>query len=215
MTAPDTVVFDIGNVLIEWDPRHLYRTLFEGYEDLMEHFLDNVCTPAWNLEQDRGRPWDEAVALLTAEHPDCAELIRAYHERWEEMVPGPVDGTPDLLLALKERGVPLYAITNFSADKLALTRRRFDFLNLFDGVVVSGEEGLLKPDPAIYRLLLERYGLEAAGCLFIDDTPENAEAARAVGMAAHHFTGADRLQAELERLGLLAGPERPCHTGGA
>lgn len=201
--TPTTVVFDIGQVLIEWDPRHLYRDLFEGYEDLMEHFLETVCTPAWNLEQDRGRPWDAAVATLTADHPDCAELIRAYHERWEEMVPGPMPGTPEILLALKERGTPLYSITNFSAEKFALTRRRFDFLNLFDGIVVSGEEWLVKPDPAIFRLLLDRYGLEAADCVFIDDSAANVEAASRVGMVAHHFTGADRLRGELEGLGLL------------
>ncbi|MBP2311139.1 HAD family hydrolase [Azospirillum soli] len=203
MASPTTVVFDIGHVLIEWDPRNLYREIFEGYEDLMEHFLDNVCTPAWNLEQDRGRPWDEAVALLAAEHPDCAELIRAYHERWEEMVPGPVAGTPDILLELKERETPLYSITNFSADKLALTRKRFDFLNVFDGIVVSGEERLVKPDPAIFELLLERYGLTASDCFFIDDNAANVEAARDTGMVAHQFTGAERLRRELEGVGLL------------
>ncbi len=203
MTFPTKVVFDIGHVLIEWDPRNLYREIFEGYEDLMEHFLDNVCTPAWNLEQDRGRPWEEAVALLTAEHPDCAELIRAYHERWEEMVPGPVAGTPDILLELKKRKTPLYSITNFSADKLALTRRRFDFLNVFDGVVVSGEERLVKPDPAIFRLLLDRYGLAASDCFFIDDNAANVEAARDVGMVAHQFTGAEQLRRALEGVGLL------------
>ena len=203
MTKPTTVVFDIGQVLIEWDPRHLYRELFDGYEDLMEDFLDNVCTPAWNLEQDRGRPWDEAVALLTAEFPDCRELIRAYHERWEEMVPGPVAGTPEILTELKQRGTPLYSITNFSSDKLALTRQRFDFLTLFDGVIVSGDERLVKPDPAIFQLLLDRYGLRAADCFFIDDSPANVEAARALGMTAHRFSGASSLRAELEELGLL------------
>ncbi len=203
MASPTTVVFDIGQVLIEWDPRHLYREIFEGYEDLMEHFLDNVCTPAWNLEQDRGRPWDEAVGVLTAEYPDCAELIRAYHERWEEMVPGPVPGTPELLLELKERGTPLYSITNFSSEKFALTQKRFDFLTVFDGIVVSGDERLVKPDPAIFRLLLDRYGLSAADCFFIDDSPANVEAARMIGMAAHHFTSADRLRGEMESLGLL------------
>jgi len=203
MTKPSTVVFDIGQVLIEWDPRHLYRELFDGYEDLMEDFLDNVCTPAWNLEQDRGRPWDEAVAVLTAEFPDCRELIRAYHERWEEMVPGPMAGTPEILMELKQRGTPLYSITNFSSEKLALTRRRFDFLNVFDGIIVSGDEGLVKPDPAIFQLLLDRYGLSAADCCFIDDSPANVEAARAIGMTAHRFSGAASLRAELEELGLL------------
>ncbi|MGQ9371060.1 HAD family hydrolase [Azospirillum sp. A39] len=201
--APTTVVFDIGNVLIEWDPRHLYRDLFDGDEDLMEHFLANVCTAAWNLEQDRGRTWEEAVRVLTAEHPECSELIRAYDERWMEMVPGEIPGTPDILRALKERGVPLYSITNFSVDKLALARRRFDFLSLFDGVVVSGEERLVKPDPAIYRRLLDRYGLAAADCVFIDDAPANVEGARDAGMHALHFSGAAKLHGELTAMGLL------------
>lgn len=200
---PRTVVFDIGNVLVQWDPRHLYRGVFDGDEALMEHFLANVCTPAWNLEQDRGRPWDEAVRLLTAEFPDCAELIRAYHERWMEMVPDAVAGTPDILLELKDRGTPLYAITNFSVEKFALTTARFDFLNVFDGIVVSGDVRLVKPDAAIYHALFDGYGLAPADCLFIDDSAANVEAARAVGMTAHHFTDAERLRADLVGLGLL------------
>lgn len=200
---PSIVVFDIGQVLIEWDPRHLYRDLFDGDEDLMEDFLANVCTMDWNLEQDRGRSWEEAVALLAAEHPYCSELIRAYHERWEEMVPGPVEGTPEILMELKRRGRTVYAITNFSVEKLELSRKRFDFLTLFDDVVVSGEVKLIKPDPAIFRVLLDRHGLDPSDTYFIDDSPANVEAARSLGMNAHHFTGAGRLRAEMEALGLL------------
>lgn len=203
IAIPKIVVFDIGQVLIEWDPRHLYRDLFDGYEDLMEDFLDGVCSPAWNLEQDRGRSWKDGVALLTAERPDCAELIRAYDEQWEAMVPGPIPGTPDILAELKARGVPVYAITNFSTDKFELTRRRFDFLNGFDGLIVSGTERLVKPDPNIYRLLLNRYGLDAKDCFFIDDSVANVESARAVGMTAHHFAGAEALRRDLEGFGLL------------
>ncbi|WP_211100194.1 HAD family hydrolase [Azospirillum halopraeferens] len=201
--APGTVVFDIGNVLIEWDPRHLYRDLFDGNEDLMEHFLETVCTPAWNLEQDRGRPWDEAVRTLTAEYPDCAELIRAYHERWEEMVPGEIPGTADILVELKERGTPVYAVTNFSVEKLELARRRFDVLNRFDGVVVSGAVGLVKPDPAIFHRLFEDFALTPADTVFIDDSLPNVEAARSLGMHALPFTGAARLRGDLTALGLL------------
>lgn len=200
---PRIVVFDIGGVLIEWDPRHLYRKLFEDDERAMENFLSEVCSPGWNLEQDRGRAWEDAVRELTQRHPDKAELIAAYHLRWEEMVPGPIPGTPDLLRILKEQGTPLYAITNFSAEKLALARRRFDFLNLFEGMIVSGEERMVKPDPAIYRRLLGRYGLDAPETLFIDDVARNVEAARAVGMQALHFTGADVLRRDLAGLGLL------------
>ncbi|HYG85691.1 MAG TPA: HAD family phosphatase [Azospirillum sp.] len=198
-----TVVFDVGNVLIEWDPRHLYRQFFEDQEELMEHFLETVCTPAWNLEQDRGRTWDEAVAVLVAEYPDCSELIRAYHERWHDMVPGEISGSPEILTELKALGVPLYALTNFSSEKFQEARRRFPFLETFDGIVVSGEIGLVKPDPAIFHHLLERYGLDPAVTLFIDDNAENVAAAESVGIITHHFSGAAKLRTDLKERGLL------------
>jgi 2-haloacid dehalogenase len=197
------VVFDLGNVLIEWDPRHLYRQFFEGDEELMEHFLANVCTPEWNIEQDRGRPWDEAVAGLIARFPECSELIRAFYERWDEMVPGPVAGMPELLHELHERGTPLTCLTNCSVDTFERVCRRFDFMGLFAGVLVSGRVGLLKPDPEIYRRLLSGQGLNAADTLFIDDSPANVEGARAVGMHAVPFHGAGRLRADLAAHGLL------------
>jgi 2-haloacid dehalogenase len=199
---PDTVVFDIGNVLIQWDPRHLYRRLIPD-EAAMERFLAEVCTDAWNLEQDRGRTWAEAVAERTALFPQHEALIRAYSERWHDMVPGEVPGTVALLEALRARGVPLYAITNFSVEKFAEAQARFPALRGFRDVVVSGTERLLKPDPAIYRLLLARNGLEAARCLFIDDSEKNVRGAEAVGMRAHHCRDAPRLEAELRTLGLL------------
>jgi len=198
-----TVVFDVGNVLIEWDPRHLYRQFFDDQDALMEHFLENVCTSAWNQEQDRGRSWDEAVAVLVAEHPESAELIRAYHERWHDMVPGEIPGTPEILAELKARGVPLFALSNFSREKFREARERFPFLDGFDGLVVSAEVGLVKPDPAIYRLLLERYGLAPAETLYIDDLAENVAVAESLGMAGHHFSGAAKLRADLEARGLL------------
>lgn len=197
---PDTAVWDIGNVLIRWDPRNLYRRLIPD-EAEMERFLAEVCTDAWNLEQDRGRTWAEAVAELTPRFPQHAALIRAYDERWEEMVPGEVPGTPEILEALRAAGVPLYAITNFSVEKLVLARARFPFLTRFRDVVVSGEERLVKPDPAIYRRLLDRNGLSAGQCVFIDDSEKNVRAAREVGMHAHHFRDAAALAAELRGLG--------------
>jgi 2-haloacid dehalogenase len=198
----DTVVFDIGNVLIAWDPRHLYRRLF-AEESEMDRFLAEVCTAEWNLEQDRGRDWEEAIAERVALFPQHEALIRAYSDRWHEMVPGEVPGTVALLEALRARRVPLHAITNFSAAKFAEAQARFPFLRGFEDVVVSGTERLLKPDPAIYRLLLDRNGLRAGQCLFIDDSLKNAEGARAVGMRAHHFTGAEALEAELRAFRLL------------
>ena len=199
----DTVVFDVGNVLIRWDPRHLYRRLF-AEEAAMERFLAEICTDAWNLEQDRGRTWEAAIAERIALFPEHETLIRAYSDRWPEMVPGEVEGVPALLEALRGAGVPLYAITNFSAEKFVLSQARFPFLRRFRDVVVSAHERLLKPDPAIYRLLLDRNGLQAGRCLFIDDSEDNVRGAEAVGMRAHHFRDAATLAEELRRLELLS-----------
>jgi 2-haloacid dehalogenase len=200
----DTVVFDVGNVLIRWDPRFLYRKLIPDPAG-MERFLAEVCTEAWNLEQDRGRPWEEAVAELLPRFPGQEDLIRAYTDRWEEMVPGEVPGTVAVLEELRAAGVPLHAVTNFSTEKFALSQARFPFLRGFRDVVVSGEERLIKPDPAIYRRLLDRNGLDAARCLFIDDSEKNVRGAEAVGMRAHHFRDAPTLRAALVELGLLHG----------
>jgi 2-haloacid dehalogenase len=199
-----TVVFDIGGVLIDWDPRYLYRRLLPD-EAAVDRFLTEVCTAAWNREQDRGRPWPEAVAELTARFPDEADLIAAYHERWLEMVPGAIDESVALLYQLRHRRVPLYALTNFSVDKFHQTRQRFGFLDWFDAVVVSGEEGLVKPDPALYRVLLDRYRLDPDRVVYIDDTLVNVTTAADLGMTALHFTGPAQLQLDLSGLGLLDG----------
>jgi HAD superfamily hydrolase (TIGR01509 family) len=197
-----TVVFDIGNVLIEWDPRHLYRRIF-ATPDETEHFLATVCTSAWNLEIDRGKPFAEAVEELAVRHPQHEPAIRAFDERWNEMVPGLVPGTLALMERLEERGAPLYAITNFSAEKFAEARLRFPFFDRFRGVIVSAHERLVKPHRAIFELLLSRYGLKAEECLFIDDSAANVVGARAVGMAAHHFKGAADLERELTEYQLI------------
>jgi 2-haloacid dehalogenase len=200
MKNPTIAVFDVGNVLIEWDPRHLYRQLFAD-PARMEWFLAEVCTNEWNVEQDRGRAFADAVAERIAKFPDLAAEIRAYDERWPETVPGEIKDTVVLLESLRANGTRTFAITNFSAEKFPLAQQRFGFLNGFEGVVVSGEEKVLKPDPAIYRTLLERHGLAAGDCLFIDDSPKNVDGARAVGMHAHHFTAPAALAVELKRLG--------------
>jgi 2-haloacid dehalogenase len=201
-TQPTIAVFDVGNVLIEWNPRNLYRRIFADPER-MEWFLSNVCTSDWNLDLDRGRVIAEAVAERIALFPDHAAEIRAFDERWMEMVPGAIPGSLTLLERLRARGAPLYAITNFSREKFDVASRRFEFLNRFDGVIVSGDEKLVKPDPAIFRLFLSRYGFRGADCLFIDDSAANVEAARAIGMAAHHFDGPAALEARLIAHGLL------------
>ena len=200
-TTP-TVVFDVGNVLIRWDPLLVYRKMIPE-DEKRAWFMENVCTAAWNLEQDRGRSWEEAVALLVASHPEWESQIRAYDERWHEAVPGIIEDSVAVLEELKGRGEKVYAITNFSREKWAECLIRFPFLQSFDGVVVSAHERVVKPDPEIYRILLQRYGLAATGCIFIDDSAKNIEAARAVGMKGVHFVEPIDLRAELGKLGVV------------
>jgi 2-haloacid dehalogenase len=199
--APSAVVFDIGGVLIDWDPRYLYRKLLPD-EPAVERFLAEVCTTEWNAEQDLGRPWAEAIASLTERFPDQRSLITAYHERWGEMLAGAIDGTVAVLRELREAGVPLYALTNFSTETFAQARARFGFLDWFAGIVVSGQERLVKPDARIYRLLLDRYALRPDTTAYVDDQPANVTAAHALGMPGLQFTDPHRLRADLARLGL-------------
>lgn len=196
------IVFDLGMVLIEWDPRHLYRKVFAD-EAKMEWFLANVCHGAWNLEQDRGRPWDEAIAEAIARHPEHETEIRLFRERWMEMVPGAIAGSVRLLEDLHTRGAALYAITNWNGETFRETRARFSFLNLFRDIVVSGDEKIIKPDPAIFALLCNRNGLKARDCLFVDDSVKNVKGAEACGWQGHHFTSPDALRTDLARRGLL------------
>jgi len=204
MTAPrpTNVVFDLGNVLIGWDPRALYQKLFLERTAEMEWFLEHVCNHAWNLEQDRGRSFAAGVAELVQRHPDALHaLIRAYDERWVEMLTGEIAGTAQLLERLHARGTPLYALTNWNQDKFAHARERYPFLQRFRGIVVSGEERCVKPEPAIYRTLLQRYNLTADSCVFIDDSLVNVRGALAVGMQAVHFQNSEQLTAALRTWG--------------
>ena len=146
---PTVAVFDLGGVLVDWNPRHLYRTLFAGDAAAMERFLAEVCTPAWNDEQDRGRPWAEACALLVRDHPDQRALIEAWPSRFDETIAGPISGTVDILAELRAGGVPLYALSNWSAETFPRARARFPFLDWFRGLVISGALGIAKPDHAI------------------------------------------------------------------
>lgn len=199
-TTP-TVVFDVGNVLIRWDPLLVYREMIPD-DEKRAWFMQNVCTAAWNIEQDRGRSWAEAVALLVASHPEWESQIRAYDERWHEAVPGTIEDSVAVLEELKARGEKVYAITNFSREKWAECLIRFPFLQSFDGVVVSAHERVIKPDPAIYQILFQRYGLVAGDCIFIDDSAKNIETARAVGMKGVHFVEPIDLRLELRKLGV-------------
>ena len=209
-TARDIVVFDLGGVLIDWNPRHLYRKLFAGDETAMEHFLAAVCTHECNRGPDAGRTFAEGARLLKAEHPDKAGLIDAYCARFDEMMPGPIAGSVEILADLKSSGVPLYCLTNFSAETYPPTFERFEFLRWFRGVVVSGEVGVIKPDPRMFELLLERFAIDPQRAVYIDDVAANVDAARPFGIHAIHFTTPAALRAELVELGLL--PRQPASS---
>lgn len=203
-TAIQLVLFDLGGVLIDWEPRRLYRKIFAD-EARMEAFLATICTPAWNLELDRGRPFAGAVAELVARHPQEREPIEAFHKRWIEMIGGPISGTVTLLEALQRRGRKLRALTNWSAETFPLVRDDpvYGFLDHFETIYVSGELGLIKPEPEIFEHVLDDLGLAAGRVLFIDDSAKNIATADRMGFATHRFTEPAALAADLRRHGLL------------
>ena len=197
------VVFDLGQVLIRWDPEAPYRRLIPDADE-RRRFLAEVITHEWNLEQDRGRSWADAEAALIAEHPQHADLIRAFRANWWEMVPGQIDETVSIVEELIEGGVDVTALTNWAADTFAEAEATFPFLARFRGITVSGRIGLVKPDAAIYRHHADTFDLTAANTLFIDDNAANVAAARAAGWTAEQFVSPDVLRADLRRHGLLA-----------
>ena len=192
------VIFDLGGVLIDWNPRYLYRKLLPD-EETIDTFLSTICTPEWNAQQDAGRPFSEGVAILSQKHPEQTALIEAYHTRWIEMIGGPINETVELLAGLQRASIPLYALTNWSQETFPLVRTDFEFLNWFQGIVVSGEEGLIKPDPAFYNILFDRYKLEPENLLFIDDSHNNVRAASKLGMDSIHFTSSADLRTALKK----------------
>jgi 2-haloacid dehalogenase len=206
------VVFDVGGVLLDWNPRHLYRKLFADQAE-MEWFLAEVCTPAWHAPHDRGVSTSASCAELASRHPELAELIWAWSTRSEEMIGGVDAGSVEVLRAVRETGLPCYALTNMEAETYPLRLKRFPFLGWFDGTVVSGREGVAKPDPAIFSRLLDRFGLTPNTTLMIDDTPENLETASQLGFSTILFRSSGQLQTELGAIGVLARslatPERP------
>ena len=197
------VVFDLGGVLIDWNPRHLYRTLFSGDEAAMEDFLATVCTHEWNRRQDAGRSFAEGARLLKAQYPEKAALIDAYGARFDEMLAGPIAGSVDILAELRDRGTPLYGLTNWSAETYAPARERFAFLSWFQGILVSGEVKITKPDPRIFELVIERFAIDPYNAVYVDDVEANIAAARPFGIHAIHFTTPAALRKELVELELL------------
>lgn len=194
------IIFDLGAVLIDWNPRYLYQQIFQSNEAI-DHFLKHVCTSEWNEEQDGGRPIREAEALLLEKHPHYRHEILAFYGRWTEMLGGPIQGTVDVLQRLKEnKQQGLYALTNWSAETWPRAVERFDFLSWFDGILVSGKENMKKPDLKIYHTICDRYGLDPSTTLFIDDNLRNIEAAQQIGLQTIHFVSASRLESELNNI---------------
>lgn len=198
-----TAVFDLGAVLIDWDPRYLYRSLIANDAE-MERFLATVCTPEWNSEQDRGRTLAEGTAALIAEHPEHAELIEAYYGRWDEMLGEPIAGTVAIAAELKAAGLRLLALSNWSAETFPRAQHRLTVLDDFDGVLLSGTVGLIKPDPRIYQVVIERHAIDVRSAIFVDDSLRNVDAASEVGFDAIHFTDPNQLRRDLTQRGLLA-----------
>jgi len=197
------VIFDVGHVLFDWHPRFLYERLI-GDGQALDAFLRDVATREWHIQHDAGRPFAETSAELISRHPDQAELIAAWGPRFNEMLPGPMPGMIALVEELDAAGVPLFAITNFSGEFFRAFRATEEaFFARFRDIVVSGDEQLLKPDPAIYRLALDRFGLRAEEAVFVDDALPNVEGAAALGIHAIQFVGAEPLRQALVQLGLL------------
>jgi 2-haloacid dehalogenase len=198
-----TVIFDLGGVLIDWNPDYLYRTIFKS-EAEMKWFYEHVCTPDWNEEQDAGRDLEEGTALLVKQFPEHEQQIRAYYSRWEEMLRGPIHDTVEIFRELKESNkYKLLALTNWSSETFPIALERFDFLHWFDGRVVSGEEKTRKPFLDIYKTIIERFNVDPQTAVYTDDNVRNLHPARELGMYAIHFQNPAQFRKELETLGVL------------
>ena len=199
----ETVIFDLGNVLINWDRRNLYRKIFND-EDKMNYFLEHITTMDWNEQQDAGRKWSVATEILVEKHPAFEMEIRAYFDRWTEMLDGAIEGTVAILKEIHDsKKYRLYALTNWSDELFHHAVERFDFLELFEGIVVSGRENMKKPDARIYQLILDRYHIQAETAVFIDDSQRNIEAARLQNIYGIHFQSPEQLRKELEVINIL------------
>ncbi|NCD69241.1 HAD family hydrolase [Mucilaginibacter agri] len=198
----NTIIFDLGAVLIDWNPDYLYTKLFTD-EAEMRHFLTNIATSDWNEEQDAGRSLQDGTEWLVAKHPDHEANIRAFYGRWEEMLGEPFHDVVEIFRKLKESGkYKIYALTNWSAETFGVAKARYDFLHWFDGIVVSGEEKLRKPSRDFYQILLDRYRINPEETVFIDDNYRNVLAAREMGIPTIHFTSAAALEEELPAYGV-------------
>jgi 2-haloacid dehalogenase len=202
MPTIKAIIFDYGNVLLEWNPRLVYRPYFND-EATMEQFLNEVGFMEWNAQQDKGRSFAEGVAVLSQEFPQHARLIQAYHDYWRDSIGEAYWDTVEILKQLKQAGYRLYGLSNWSAETFPLVRARYDFFDLLDDMVISGEVGFVKPEPEIYQIMLDKIGKPAEECLFIDDSLPNIQQAEKLGFVGIHFQSAEQLRIELEKYNLL------------
>ncbi|MDZ4679251.1 MAG: HAD family phosphatase [Saprospiraceae bacterium] len=202
-TNIDTVIFDLGGVLIDWNPEYVFREVFDDHSE-MQYFLREVCSPEWNEQQDAGRTLQEATEILVAQFPDYELQIRTYYNRWQDMLGGTIPHTVEILRHLHQKQTHrLYALTNWSHETFPVALELFDFLHLFEGILVSGEEKLLKPDRRIYELLLTRYEIDGQRALFIDDNPKNVKGAQDAGLNAIRFESPEQLAFDLKNFNIL------------
>lgn len=199
----DTVVFDLGGVLIDWNPRYLYRKLMNNDVEKIEYFLSNICTKDWNAQMDAELSFEEGVKRLKTQYPDYSTLIEAYDESWDQMLGGAKWDVVRILEELKRKNFRLLSLTNWSAEKFPIARNRYPFLNHFEDILVSGNIGLKKPDKKFYCFFLEKYNLKKENILFIDDVEENILSANEVGIPTIHFRNAAQLRVSLNELGLI------------
>jgi 2-haloacid dehalogenase len=199
------IIFDVGGVLVDWKREHLYEKMFAGDKEGMKYFLDEVCSLEWNAIMDTGYPYAKAIEERVEQYPVYEKYICAYWTRWEEMITGVIRGTVDILASLREQGYTLAVLSNWSSETHARVYKQFEFLHWFDEVIISAEVGLIKPDPAIFDLLLGRLGRQAGECIFIDDTRTNVQAAQLHGLQAIHFSSPEQLRAELAERGVSMG----------
>jgi 2-haloacid dehalogenase len=204
MTSPiKSIIFDFGGVLLGWDPRHLYRRYFPDQPQAMERFLTEINFHEWNLQQDRGRPFAEANKILSSEFPQYAHLIEIYFENYEDSITGAIEGSVEILKQLKAKRYPLFGLTNWSNETFPRARRKYDFFDLFDDIIVSGDIKMLKPEPEIYHIMLEKIGKPAQECLFIDDSLPNIQQAQQMGFQTIHFESPEQLATKLRLLNLI------------
>ena len=196
-----TIIFDFGGVLVDWDPHRMLDAYF-GSRQKADWFIANICTGEWNAQMDAGKPFAQGIAELSAEYPEWSKEIQAYFDRWIEMIGGEIPGMLELMKELKQKGYKMYGLTNWSAETFCQVRHKFEVFDMLDGMLVSGEEKMLKPDPAFFQLLVDRFKLNPAECLFIDDNQPNVTGAQLFGLNAIRFKDAATLKEELIALGI-------------